>query len=191
MTRQDVRFGIGAAMGTMAFLLFVFVLYPVPISSLMVGLFTGSLSALIAVGLVLVYRANRIVNFAQGELGGLAAVLAASLIVGPGWGFFPAMVVGLLAALILGAVIEVLIIRRFAKAPRLLLTVATIGIGQLLSFGTLAVPQLFDYDTAPQPPRPFGSLRFEWFPNTFTGGHVLIAVVVPSVCVGAGRVPPP
>jgi ABC-type branched-subunit amino acid transport system ATPase component/ABC-type branched-subunit amino acid transport system permease subunit len=171
-------------LGTLAFGVFVFVLYPVPISSLVVGLFTGSLSALIAIGLVLVYRANRIVNFAQGELGGLAAVLAASLIVGPKWGFFPAMLVGFGTALALGAVIEILIVRRFAKAPRLLLTVATIGIGQLLSFATLGLPRLFDYDTAPQPPRPFGSFRVQWFPNTFTGGHLLIALIVPAVCAG-------
>jgi ABC-type branched-subunit amino acid transport system ATPase component/ABC-type branched-subunit amino acid transport system permease subunit len=168
----------------LAFGVFVFVLYPVPVSSLVVGLFTGSLSALIAIGLVLVYRANRIVNFAQGELGGLAAVLAASLIVGPKWGFFPAMLVGFGAALVLGGLIEILIVRRFARAPRLLLTVATVGIGQLLSFATLGLPRLFDYDTAPQPPRPFGSVRVEWFPNTFTGGHLLIALIVPSVCVG-------
>ena len=51
-------------------------------------------SALVAMGLVLVYRANRIVNFAQGDLGGLAAILAASLIVGPRWAFFPAAAVG-------------------------------------------------------------------------------------------------
>ena len=184
MTRDDIRFAVGAAVGTLAFGVFVFVLYPVPISSLVIGLFTGSLSALIAIGLVLVYRANRIVNFAQGELGGLAAVLAASLIVGPKWGFFPAMLVGFGAALVLGGLIEVLIVRRFARAPRLLLTVATIGIGQLLSFATLGLPRLFDYDTAPQPPRPFGSVRVEWFPNTFTGGHLLIALIVPSVCVG-------
>ncbi|MGQ0430857.1 MAG: ATP-binding cassette domain-containing protein [Microthrixaceae bacterium] len=184
MTREDMRFAAGAALGTLVFGIFVFVLYPVPVSTLVMGLFGGSLSALIAIGLVLVYRANRIVNFAQGELGGLAAVLAASLIVGPKWGFFPAMVVGFVAALVLGALIEILVVRRFAKAPRLLLTVATIGIGQLLSFGTLALPQLFNYDTAPQPPRPFGSVRMEWFPNTFTGGHLLIAVFVPAICVG-------
>ncbi|MGH9085988.1 MAG: ABC transporter permease subunit, partial [Acidimicrobiales bacterium] len=184
MTREDIRFAIGAAVGALSFLVFVFVLYPAPVSSLVVGLFTGSLSALIAIGLVLVYRANRIVNFAQGELGGVAAVLAASLIVGPGWGFFPAMAVGLVTALSLGALIEVTIVRRFAKAPRLLLTVATVGIGQLLSFATLGLPRLFDYDTTPQPPRPFGSIKIQWFPNTFSGGHAMIAVFVPVICIG-------
>ena len=45
--------------------------------------------ALVAVGLVLVYRANRIVNFAQGDLGGAGRILAASLIVGPRLGVPP------------------------------------------------------------------------------------------------------
>jgi branched-subunit amino acid ABC-type transport system permease component len=39
-------------------------------------------ATLVAMGLVLVWRANQIIIFAQGDLGGLAAVLAASLIVG-------------------------------------------------------------------------------------------------------------
>ncbi len=182
--RTDTRFALSAAACVFAFGVFVFILYAAPVSVLVIGLFPGLISALIAIGLVLVYRANRIVNFAQGELGGMAAVLAASLIVGPGWGFFPAAAVGLLVALVVGALIEIGVIRRFAKAPRLILTVATIGIGQLLAFVTLFLPTLFDYDTAPQPPRPFASFRVEWFPTTFTGGHLLIAVVVPAVCVG-------
>jgi ABC-type branched-subunit amino acid transport system ATPase component/branched-subunit amino acid ABC-type transport system permease component len=184
LDRADTRFALSAAAGGLAFGVFVFVLYPAPISVLVIGLFPGLISALIAMGLVLVYRANRIVNFAQGELGGLSAVLAASLIVGPGWGFFPAAAVGLAVALGLGAAIEIGIVRRFAKAPRLILTVATIGIGQLLAFTTLFLPTLFNYDQVPQPPRPFASFRVEWFPTTFTGGHLLIAVVVPLVCVG-------
>jgi ABC-type branched-subunit amino acid transport system ATPase component/ABC-type branched-subunit amino acid transport system permease subunit len=167
------------------FLTFVTVLYPAKPAILFLGLVLGSLSALVAMGLVLVWRANHIVNFAQGDLGGLAAVLAASLIVGPGWSFFPAVAVGLAAALALGALIEVGVIRRFARAPRLVLTVATIGIAQLLQFGELGLPRLFNYDVVPQPPQPF-SFRFEWFPVVFSGGHLLILVVVPLIGVGLG-----
>ena len=42
-------------------------------------------------GIVLIYRANRIINFAQGDLGAVAGVLSVSLIVGPGWPFLPAV----------------------------------------------------------------------------------------------------
>jgi ABC-type branched-subunit amino acid transport system ATPase component/branched-subunit amino acid ABC-type transport system permease component len=184
ITREpDLRFGLNVGLGTLAFLVFVTVVYPAPVAVLFLGMVLGSLSALVAMGLVLVYRANRIVNFAQGDLGGLAAVLAASLIVGPKWPYIPAAIVGLLTAITLGAVTEFGIVRRFAKAPRLILTVVTIGLQQLFAAGQLALPALFDYDVAPQPPLPF-NVRFEWFPVTFNAGHLLILIIVPLAGLG-------
>jgi ABC-type branched-subunit amino acid transport system ATPase component/branched-subunit amino acid ABC-type transport system permease component len=180
--RNDARAGAIAAAGLLALFLFVGVLYPAPMPVLFLGLVLGSLSALVAMGLVLVYRANHIVNFAQGSLGAVAAILAASLIVGPGWPFFPAVAVGLVTAIVLGAVVEVAVIRRFAKAPRLVLTVATIGVGLLLDVATLGIPKLFDYDSMPQPPVPF-HFRLRWFPVVFNAGHLLIVLVVPVVGV--------
>ncbi|HUQ40038.1 MAG TPA: ATP-binding cassette domain-containing protein [Acidimicrobiales bacterium] len=176
--RDRVQIGLAA----LGFLVFVRVLYPAPLPILFLGVVLGSLSALVAMGLVLVYRANRIINFAQGDLGGLAAILTASLIVGPKWPFFLALACGFAAALALGWLTEVLVIRRFAHAPRLLLTVATIGLLQIFAFGQLGLPRLFDYDRAPQPPVPF-DFTFNWFPVTFRAGHLLIVVVVPIVVV--------
>jgi branched-subunit amino acid ABC-type transport system permease component len=133
----DVRFGGQIGLGALAVLVFVGILYPAPLPILFLGIVLGSLSALIAMGIVLVYRANRIINFAQGDLGAVAAILAASLIVGPKWPFFLAITVGFLSALLLGAVTEILVIRRFAKSPRHILTVATIGLQQLFVFAQL------------------------------------------------------
>ncbi|HEX2850926.1 MAG TPA: ATP-binding cassette domain-containing protein [Acidimicrobiales bacterium] len=180
LASDDVRFGIRLGAGALAFLMFVGILYPAPLPILVLGAVLGSLSALVALGLVLVYRANRIINFAQGDLGGLAAILAASLIVGPKWGFFPAVAVGLVAALAIGGLTELVFIRRFARAPRLILTVATIGLQQIFAFGELGLPRLFSYDTAPQPPVPF-HFRLRWFPVVFNAGHLLILIVVPCV----------
>ena len=95
----------------------LFVLWPAPPAVLFLGLVTGSLSALTAIGIVLIYRANKIVNFAQASLGAIAAVLAASLIAGPGWSFWLASAAGLLAAVALGGLVEVAFIRRFARSP--------------------------------------------------------------------------
>ena len=183
MGREDIRFAAGTGLTLLALGVFVFILFPAPSSILFLGVILGALSSLVAMGLVLVYRANRIVNFAQGDLGGASGVLAASLIVGPRWNFFVAILVGLVFALALGALIEIGIIRRFANAPRLVLTVVTIGIGQLLGVITLGLPQLFDYDTVPQPPVPF-SFNFNWFPVTYRGGHLLILLVIPAVAGG-------
>src|SRR3954468_6466155 len=98
MNRTELRAAATTGAGVLAVLVFVEILYPAPPPILFLGLVLGSLSALVAMGLVLVYRANRIVNFAQGDIGGLAAVLAASLIVGPKWPFVPAALAGLAVA---------------------------------------------------------------------------------------------
>src|SRR5205807_9003224 len=71
----------------------------------------------------------------------------------------------------------------FAKAPRLILTVATIGLSELFAAGQLALPKLFNFTLAPQPPVPF-HFRWTWFPVTFNAGHLLILIVVPIVTLG-------
>jgi ABC-type branched-subunit amino acid transport system ATPase component/branched-subunit amino acid ABC-type transport system permease component len=183
MDQDETRFAVLAAGGSLAFCVLVFVIYPAPLSILFLGAVLGSLSALVAMGIVLVYRANRIVNFAQGSLGAVAAVLAASLIVEPrGWSFWIAVPVGLAAAIALGALVEIAFIRRFARAPRLVLTVATIGIAQLCDALALYLPRFFDIKDIPQP-EPF-SFNFTWEPVVFNGGHLLIIFVVPLVVIG-------
>ncbi|MEX2393951.1 MAG: ATP-binding cassette domain-containing protein [Actinomycetota bacterium] len=177
------RSGLNIAVVALVVLVFVFVIYPAPISVLFLGLILGALSALVAIGIVLLYRANRIINFAQGDIGALAAVLAACLIVGPDWAYLPAALVGLVAAFGLGAFTEVAIVRRFAKAPRLILTVVTIGVQQIYAAASLALPSLFNFDIVPEPPLPF-DFSFFWSPVRFNAGHLVILVVVPLVMLG-------
>ncbi|HYD09020.1 MAG TPA: branched-chain amino acid ABC transporter permease, partial [Acidimicrobiales bacterium] len=183
MERSEVVVAARTGALVLAIAVFVGVLYPAPSAILFLGVVTGALSALIAMGLVLVYRANRVVNFAQGDMGAMASVLAASLIVGWELNFWLAAAIGLAAAIATGFLVEVGVIRRFKNAPRLILTVATIGVSQLLSFVQLGLPKLFDFDQAPQPPQPF-DFEFKWFPLILNGGHLLIVIVVPIVAVG-------
>ena len=182
LDQSFVRSAVKPAAWILGFLVLVEIIYPAPTSILVLGLVNGSLSGLIAVGLVLVYRANRIVNFAQFDIGGAVAILTA-LLIGKGLAFFPAALIGLVTAVALGALIEVVFIRRFARAPRLQLTVATIGIAQLLQVIELVLPKALNFDTVPQPPQPF-TWKYEWFPATFTGGHLLILIVVPIAAAG-------
>src|SRR3982751_4284639 len=83
--------------------------YPlaIPHGEIVGGAVIGALYGLVAMGLILVYRANRIINFAQAQLGTVPAVLALLLIARHGWPYLLALVVMLVGAVILGATVEV------------------------------------------------------------------------------------
>ncbi len=114
------------------------------------GVVLGLLTALLAMGMALVYRANRVINFAQADLGFVPTSLAVGLIVFSGLPYLFGFGVGLAAAVVLGAVVELAFVRRFARASRLVLTVATIGIAQLLVVLALLVPRMWDQSAASQ-----------------------------------------
>jgi branched-chain amino acid transport system permease protein len=147
------------------------------------GIVLGLVGAVVAVGMALVYRANRILNFAQGELGLVPTVLALDLIAYSGLPYVAGALAGLGAAIVTGALVEFLIIRRFFRSARLILTVATIGLSQLLTVAALAVPMLWGHDAlSQQPPIPF-DLSFEVSPITFSAGEVIALVVAPLALV--------
>jgi ABC-type branched-subunit amino acid transport system permease subunit len=163
------------------FYLFEQLWWPAPLGVLVQGVVIGGLTALIAFGIALIYRANRIINFAAGDLGGVPASLAVLLIVGPGLPYFLAFPIGMVSAVIVGGIVEFLIIRPFFKAPRLILTVVTIGMSLLFAaFGQL-LPLAFDIDTPPQSfPSPF-SFRFAIGQTIFSGNDVIAMLAVPLV----------
>jgi branched-chain amino acid transport system permease protein len=158
-------------------------LWPAPIGIYVQGMIIGGLTALIAFGLALVYRANRIINFAAGDLGGVPAALSVLLILGPGINYFLAVPIGLCAALALGGFVEFVFIRRFFKAPRLILTVATIAVSQILAGVATVLPRAFGLSRPPTDfPSPFG-FTFSIGSVVFRGNEVLAMIVVPLVIV--------
>ena len=185
-----VHFGQWVAVGVLALFLWCEVLYPTPIGVLVLGAIDGSILALTALGIVLIYRANRVINFAQGDLGAVGGVLGVLLVAGPHIPFFLAMVIGLAAALILGGLAEFLFVRRFAKYPRLILTVATLGIAQIFQGGQLLLPKAFGRDIAPQinsTPLDFFSFRLRPHdPILFGGSHFLAVIAVVAATAGLG-----
>lgn len=124
--------------------------FGMPLGAWIRGVVLGLLIALLAVGMALVYRANRVVNFAQADLGFVPTSLAVGLIVFSELPYLFGFGVGLAGAVALGAVVELAIVRRFARSSRLVLTVATIGITQLLAVLALLVPQMWDENAASQ-----------------------------------------
>lgn len=148
------------------------------------GIVLGALNGLLAMGLVLIYRTNRIINFAQGALGAFAATLAGWLVQRFGWPFYLAVVVGLAGAVASSALVEWGVIRRFAKAPRLILTVATIGVAQILGAIELVIASLNDDAEISGTFETPISLGFEFGGVRFTGDHVLVLIVTPIAIAG-------
>ena len=155
------------------------VLYPAPMGIVLNGALVGGRIALIALGIALVYRANRIVNFAQGDLGALPAVLAVMLVVAWGWSYWLGLAAGLAGAIVLGVLVESLIIRRFFTPPRLVLTVATIGLAQLLAGAGLFLPRAFGNTSfGTRLPQPFDA-RWVFGGVTFNANDIFTMIVVP------------
>jgi branched-chain amino acid transport system permease protein len=181
VARAVALFGPAAALLAVQQLLF-----PAPAGVLLRGVIVGLLGALLAVGMGLIYRSNRILNFAQSDLGGLPGALAVLLITFSGLNYFLAFAVGLVAAVVVGAVIELAIIRRFFRAPRLILTVATIGLSQLLAVAALLLPKLWG-----ERPNTFRidvpiDLSFEVSPIIFSANDLLALVIAPLAMIAVG-----
>lgn len=91
------------------------------------GLATGAIYATLALALVLINRATRVVNFAQGQMAVLSTYFAWTLVqlaVPTGL----AVALAIVLAIPLGALLERFAIRRVAKEPPLVIIVVTIGL---------------------------------------------------------------
>ena len=101
-------------------------------ANILSGLFTGFLYGLLSIGLVLVYRASRFINFAHVAIGIFAASIFGAIVAKQGlpyWLMFP---VGILAGAVIAAGVEWGFVRRISDAPRVLGTVVTLGLAQFL-----------------------------------------------------------
>jgi ABC-type branched-subunit amino acid transport system ATPase component/ABC-type branched-subunit amino acid transport system permease subunit len=104
------------------------------------GLINGLAIAVIAVGVVLVYRATRIINFAVGNMGVVGAALLSLLVVEYHVPFWVALGVALVTGLAFGALVDVSVIRRLRKSPRVVVLVATIGVAQIAEAIAYKIP---------------------------------------------------
>ena len=100
------------------------------------GSIQGAVYGLLGLGLVLLYKSNKVFNFAQAEFGTSAAF--ATLFADNGTGFLPnmplglAVLFGLLVGTGLGLLTELLVVRPLFSAPKVTLVVASAGVTLLL-----------------------------------------------------------
>src|SRR6516164_784886 len=115
------------------------------------GLKFGALYALAALGLVVVHKATKTVNFAHGAFAMLGAFASFLIVVNWQWPYWAAYLMIPPAIGIVAAAIEFLILRRLRQADMFTVVIATVFLGIAIAEGfrltynteLLAVPSLF------------------------------------------------
>ena len=109
------------------------------------GIGLGSMYALMAQGLVLIYRGSGVLNFAQAAVGVSGTYVWYELHAFQHWAFGPALLVALVVTALFGVLIHVCIMRPLRHASPLARTVATLGL--LLTLESLIVIRYGTLDT--------------------------------------------
>ncbi len=126
---------------------------------LVIGIASGAVYGLFAFGLVLVYKATRVLNFAQAEIGAFGAFMTSTL-VARRWPWAVAVLIALVVAAGVGLVFERFVIRPLIDASRLTLVVATVSLGLLLGGVELEIwsgnPRILPSPFQGQGPQIFG-----------------------------------
>lgn len=147
-------------------------------AAILAGIADGASYGLVALGLVMVYKATRVLNFAQAEIGTLALYVEWEL-----WRLgapvFIALIAALIFAAILGAGVEV-VLRPLAAAPRITVTVATLGAAT--AFGAY---EILRFGTNPQnAPEIVRGTVFTIGATSFKSGRVLALFVTAILGIG-------
>jgi ABC-type branched-subunit amino acid transport system ATPase component/ABC-type branched-subunit amino acid transport system permease subunit len=151
---------------------------------LFIGTVRGLIIALIAMGIVLIYRSSRVINFAVGDLGVPATALLAIMVGIHHWPYWPALVATLALGALSGTVVELAVIRRLFHAPRVIVLVATIGVAELAQAVTRALPNYKTGMLTTTFPTPF---KGQWNIGagiTVSGAQLLALIAVPVTTVG-------
>ncbi len=105
---------------------------------LFAGLAIGGVYALVALGIVLIYRATNVVNFAQGEISMLGAYALVVLWQGARLDYFTAFLVALAIMAVFGLLFELAVYYPLRNRSFLPVIIATIGASVMMQNGALA-----------------------------------------------------
>jgi ABC-type branched-subunit amino acid transport system permease subunit len=153
----------------------------VTLFSVVQGLVAGLLYGLLALGLVLIYRTTRVLNFAQGQLGVIGAVFLLKITFDLSIPYWPALAFVLVLGACFGALCE-LLLRRLFDRPRVIVMVATIGLSQVLFLFTV-LPFVAPSDFFVPYPLPF-TQTLSIGGGILQPGEVATLVVAPLVALG-------
>ena len=147
------------------------------------GFIEGLTYGMVALGLVLIYKASGVINFAQGQFGAFGALLMTLINFNYGIPIGIGLPIAILCGAALGGITELLVVRRLFYQPRLLLFVATLGVSQLIIYLGYQLPEQKNQGTRLLYPE---LIRFDkpWNvgPVDIRGDQLSVLIVVPIVC---------
>jgi branched-chain amino acid transport system permease protein len=124
---------------------------------LVLGLISGGIYAIFALGVVLVYRGTGVLSFAQGEIGTVSLYFAYFLVAQQHQSWLVGALGALLLATAIGGLFELLIVRHMVDADPVSTAVATVGLTLFLLAG-----EFFVFGGSPRVlPSPTDQLSFE------------------------------
>jgi len=155
------------------------------------GLSAGATYAVIAVALVLIYKATTLINFAQGELAMLGSFVAYVLAVEQGLPIYVAVVLAMVITAALAGGIERVLIRPFDPSNHLPLVIITLGLfllinavaGMVWGFDPRRFPGVFPDGNA----WTFGIARLRWY-TVGTLATVIVLLVVLTLLLNRTKV---
>jgi branched-chain amino acid transport system permease protein len=156
------------------------------IAEIVIGLSSGAAYALVAVGVVLVYKCTRILSIAQGEIG------AFGLFYGLRWADrgvplfhwhiprFATLLLAVVMGAALGLAVERFIMRPLVTRPPLDGLIATLGVALFLALAELQI-----FGTASQlAPQAVGEWKMRIFGATLVSSRVIAVLVTAAVAYG-------
>jgi len=145
------------------------------------GVIDGLIIGVLAMGIVLIQRTTKVINFAVANMGLVASGLLADLVLNYHLPFLAALPIALVAGTAFGLLAERIVIRRLFYAPRVILLVATIGIAQLAETVAALLPKIGN-DAATYPVISAGVWHLSGTVQ-ITGTQIAIVVVVPVIAL--------
>ena len=142
-----------------------------------IGIASGGMYVLSALGFVIIFKATRIFNFATGEMMMIAAFLFLSAVTAFGLHWVPALALALAGGGIIAFLMERLVLRRMIGRPVVVLVMVTLGIGSILRgvAGLIWGHEIFQLpDFLPRKPIFLGDILI---PGKLAWGFIGIAVI--------------
>jgi len=144
------------------------------------GIVVGSIYALAALGLVLVYKSSRVANFAHGQIIAAGAFITYFLTVTVGVPIFFSFLASMIITFFLAMSVERVFLRRLIGEPIISVIMVTIGLGSILDGLIYITPfgsENFSFPTfLPQEPISLGGVSISW--------TQLVGVIITFVLIG-------